>query len=156
MRTHRIVAVSLCLFAGAPLSAFAQGAGNQPPALLSDLVDVSRDFRDYTNAYYVADTLAGFDPATGTGRVKYRRNQVVPRLAFNNMEQGLRPFEGAVFPAIEYPVDPELAFSVQFVSPRAVRLRFRTGPEVRPDGEELMLAGEPGRDASWKYEKVAG
>jgi len=156
MRTHRILAVSLSLLAGAPLSALAQGAGNQPPALLSDLVDVSRDFRDYTNAYYVADTLAGFDPATGTGRVKYRRNQVVPRLAFNNMEQGLRPFEGAVFPAIEYPVDPELGFSVQFISPRAVRLRFRTGPEVRPDGEELMLAGEPGRDASWKYEKVAG
>jgi len=36
---------------------------NHPPTLLSDLVDVSRDFRDYTNAYYVADTLAGFDPA---------------------------------------------------------------------------------------------
>jgi len=121
----------------------AQGAGNQPPALLSDLVDVSRDFRDYTNAYYLADTLTSFDPAAGTGLVKWKRNQVVPRLAFNNMEQGLRPFEGAVFPAIEYPVDPELAFSIQFVSPRAVRLRLRTGPEVRTASEELMLVTEP-------------
>jgi alpha-D-xyloside xylohydrolase len=106
MRTHRIVAVRLSLLAGAPLSALAQGAGNQPPALLSDLVDVSRDFRDYTNAYYLADSLASFDPATGSGLVQWRRHQVVPRLAFNNMEQGLRPFEGAVFPAVEYPVDP--------------------------------------------------
>src|SRR5712692_9653862 len=93
----------------------AQGAGNQPPPLLSDLVDVSRDFRDYTNAYYLADTLSSFDPATGKGRIKWRRHQVVPRLAFDNMEQGLRPFEGAVFPSGEYATDPELAFQVQFV-----------------------------------------
>ena len=156
MKTHRLVAVTLSLLAGAPVSALAQGAGNQPPALLSDLVDVSRDFRDYTNAYYVADALTSFDPATGSGQVKWRRHQMAPKFAFNNMGQGLRPFEGVVFPAREYPTDPELSFSIQFVSPRAVRLRLRTGPEVRPDGEQLMLVGEPARDTSWKYEKVAG
>jgi alpha-D-xyloside xylohydrolase len=156
MAFRRTIGWALASWLLAAPFARAQGAGNQPPALLSDLVDVSRDFRDYTNAYYLADTLTGFDPATGTGQVKWRRHQVVPRLAFNNMEQGLRPFEGAVFPAIEYAVDPELAFSVQFVSPRAVRLRFRTGPEVRAEREELMLVGEPARDASWKYEKIAG
>jgi alpha-D-xyloside xylohydrolase len=139
----------------APL-ARAQGAGNQPPPLLSDLVDVSRDFRDYTNAYYLADALTAFDPATGSGQVKWRRHQMTPKFAFNNMGQGLRPFEGAVFPAREYPTDPELSFSIQFVSPRTVRLRLRTGPEVQPDREELMLVGEPGRDASWRHETIAG
>jgi alpha-D-xyloside xylohydrolase len=134
----------------------AQGAGNQPPPLLSDLVDVSRDFRDYTNAYYVADTLSSFDPASGSGQLKWRRHQMVPKFAFNNMGQGLRPFEGTVFPAREYPTDPELAFSIQFVSPRTLRLRFRTGPEVQPDREELMLVGEPGRDSSWRHETIAG
>ena len=136
--------------------ALAQGAGNQPPALLSDLVDVSRDFRDYTNAYYLADTLTGFDPATARGRVTWKRHQMVPRLAFNNMGQGLRPFEGAVFPSAEYATDPELPFTIDFVSPRALRIRMRTGPEVRPDGEELMLARPVPRDGSWKYEAVAG
>ena len=71
---------------------------------------------------------------------------MAPKFAFNNMGQGLRPFEGVVFPAREYPTDPELPFSIQFVSPRAVRLRLRTGPEVQPDREELMLVAEPGRD----------
>jgi alpha-D-xyloside xylohydrolase len=134
----------------------AQGAGNQPPALLNDLVDVSRDFRDYTNAYYLADSLTSFDPARGTGTVKWRRHQMVPRLAFDNMEQGLRPFEGAVFPAIEYPVDPELGFQIDFVSPRTIRLRLRTGPETRRAGEELMLVGDPPRDTSWRYEAITG
>jgi alpha-D-xyloside xylohydrolase len=134
----------------------AQGAGNQPPPLLSDLVDVSRDFRDYTNAYYVADALTAFDPATGSGQVKWRRHQMAPKFAFNNMGQGLRPFEGVVFPAREYPTDPELSFSIQFVSPRTVRLRLRTGPEVQPDRDQLMLVAEPGRDGSWRHETIAG
>jgi alpha-D-xyloside xylohydrolase len=42
------------------------------------------------------------------------------------------------------------------VSPRTVRLRLRTGPEVRPDPEELMLVAEPGTDTSWKHETIAG
>jgi alpha-D-xyloside xylohydrolase len=154
--TFRRTTVALAnVLLGAAL-AHAQGAGNQPPPLLSDLVDVSRDFRDYTNAYYLADTLTSFDPATGKGQVKWRRHQMAPKFAFNNMGQGLRPFEGTVFPAREYPTDPELDFSVEFVSPRAVRLRLRTGPEVHPDGEELMLVAEPGRDTSWRHERIAG
>jgi alpha-D-xyloside xylohydrolase len=157
MKLARAVAMAgpvlLTLGAGA---LHAQGAGNQPPALLSDLVDVSRDFRDYTNAYYLADALTKFDPATARGQVQWKRHQVVPRLAFDNMEQGLRPFEGAVFPSGEYPTDPELPFAIEFVSPRTVRLRMHTGPPVRGDGESLMLAGPVPHDGSWKYEAVEG
>lgn len=47
---------------GAPAGAAGQ-AGNRTPLLLGDPVDVSRDFRDYTHAYYVADALAAADPA---------------------------------------------------------------------------------------------
>ena len=136
----------------------AQGAGNQPPALLSDLVDVSRDFRDYASAYYLADALASFDPATGNGSVTWRRHQLVPRLAFDNMKPGWQPFAGAVFPSGEYATDPELPFSIQFVSPRTVRLRLRTTTTgvPRPDGASLMLAGEPARDPSWRHEAIPG
>ena len=155
MRISSAMAAVIAASLSAPL-ALAQGAGNQPPPLLSDLVDVSRDFRDYTNAYYLADTLTGFDPATARGRVTWKRHQMVPRLAFNNMGQGLRPFEGAVFPSAEYATDPELPFTIDFVSPRTLRIRMRTGPEVRADGEELMLAGPVPRDGSWKYEALAG
>src|SRR5712691_703479 len=97
-----------------------------------------------------ADVLSRFDPASGEGSVTWRRHQLVPQLAFDNMKPGLRPFPGAVFPSGEYATDPELPFSIQFVSPRTVRLRLRTTTTgvPRPDGESLMLAGEPARDPS--------
>jgi len=131
-------------------------AGNQPPPLLSDIVDVSRDYHDFTNAFYVADRLGEFDPATASGRVTWVRHQLVPLFAFDNMRPGLRPFPGAVFPAKEYPVNPTFPFSLQFVSPRTVRMRLGTGAPFRPDRESLMLVKEPGRDQSWRYEKVEG
>jgi alpha-D-xyloside xylohydrolase len=145
-------AAALVLVAAALTSTAAQ-TGNRPAALLSDLVDVSTDFRDYTNAYYVADSLAGFDPSTASGTVVWARHNRYPRLAFNNMETTLRPFEGVVFPDKEYETNPTLPFSIHFVSPRTVRIRVRTGRVAR-DEPSLMLAGEPRVDKSWKYEKV--
>jgi alpha-D-xyloside xylohydrolase len=129
---------------------------NQPPPLLSDLVDVSRDFRDYTNAYYLADSLASFDAATAKGEVVWKRHHLYPRLAFDNMEAVLRPFEGEVFPGREYDTNPALPFSLEFVSPRTIRIRLRTGVEVRPPAESLMLAGAVPHDGSWKHETTSG
>jgi alpha-D-xyloside xylohydrolase len=152
MKVPLSLAASLSL-----LAAFAHAQpANQPPPLLSDLVDVSRDFRDYANAYYVADTLAHFDAASATGEVAWKRHHLYPRLAFDNMEAVLRPFDGEVFPGREYPTNPELPFAIEFVTPRTVRLRLRTGVEVRSAAESLMLAGPPSRDTSWKHDAVPG
>ena len=131
-------------------------SGNQPPPLLSDLVDVSRDFRDYSHEYYVADALEGFDPGAAAGQVNWKRHALYPRLAFNNMLAGLRPFAGIVFPENEYATNPSLPFSLQFVSPRTVRVRMATGGPARKDGESLMLVQPPPRDGSWRAEKVEG
>ncbi|HEX8504070.1 MAG TPA: glycoside hydrolase family 3 C-terminal domain-containing protein [Hymenobacter sp.] len=54
-------------------------------------IDISDDFRSFTNTYYLADSRARFDPATGGGELKYRRHNDVPRQAFNNMRGVLRP-----------------------------------------------------------------
>jgi alpha-D-xyloside xylohydrolase len=152
-RTHRFLLLFLAL--GSATAVVAQ-SGNQPPALLSDLVDISRDFRDYTNTFFLADRLAAFDPATATGRLVWQRHQLSPRIAFSNMEAVLRPFDGLTFPGNEYAINPELAFSVEFVTPRTVRLRLKTGPEIKPQGQSLMLAGPVPRDSSWQMTKVAG
>ena len=131
-------------------------SANQPPGLLSDPVDISGDFHEYSNTYFLADHLAAFDPVKGEGAVLWRRNELVPRIAFDNMEPVLRPFGGVTFPEGEYAVDPSLPFSIQFVSPRTVRIRMKTGAQARPDAPSLMLVGEPPHDNSWKYEKIAG
>ncbi|MDZ7613113.1 MAG: hypothetical protein U5K51_04940 [Flavobacteriaceae bacterium] len=36
---------------------------NEPP-------DISKDFEDYKNTYYLADELVSFDPVTGKGSIK--------------------------------------------------------------------------------------
>jgi alpha-D-xyloside xylohydrolase len=147
--------ISLLLALMIPVPAFCQPSANQPPGLLSDPVDISADFRDYANTFFLADTLASFDPATGTGVINWKRHQLAPRLAFNNMEAGLRPFPGNTFPSAEYAIDPALPFSIQFVSPHTVRIRIQTGP-VKQDSPSLMLVGEPGRDTSWKLDRITG
>jgi alpha-D-xyloside xylohydrolase len=131
-------------------------SANQPLGLLSDPVDISGDFHEFSNTYFLADRLAAFDPAKGEGSVLWRRNELVPRIAFDNMEAILRTFGGVTFPEGEYAVDPALPFSIQFVSPRTVRIRMKTGAQGRPDTPSLMLVGDPPHDNSWKYEKIAG
>ena len=152
LRAAIVILASSGVFA-AP--ARAQSAG-QPPPLLNDLVDISPDFASYTNAYYVADSLASFDAVTGTGSVSWQRHQRFPRIAFNNMEAILRPFEGVVFPEKEYETNPALPFSIEFISPRTVRLRVKTSRVERPAAESLMLAAAPSRDSSWRYEAIEG
>jgi alpha-D-xyloside xylohydrolase len=121
---------------------------DQPPGLLSDLVDISADFHEYRNTYFLADKLATFDPASGAGVISWARNQLYPRIAFSDMENVLRPFEGVTFPEGEYAVNPTLPFSIQFVSPRTVGIRVRTGPQVK--------AEEPPRDDSWRMARITG
>jgi alpha-D-xyloside xylohydrolase len=136
------------------VAAVAVMSAAERPALMSDLVDVSGDFHDFRNTYFLADSLAGFDPAAGTGSILWQRNALYPRIAFDTMEGVLRPFPGLTFPENEYAVNPELPFSIQFVSPRTVRIRVGTGPQPKTSGEELMLVSEPPQDGSWQMSRV--
>src|ERR1035438_4978724 len=77
-------------------------SADQRPSLLSDPVDISDDFHDFSTTYFLADRLTAFDPVKAEGTVLWRRNELVPRIAFDNMEPGLRAFWGGrVFSAGE-------------------------------------------------------
>ncbi len=58
-----------CLVAGILTGASGRLAAANPMPLLNDPIDVSGDFRDFSDLYYLADRLAAFDPATGTGKI---------------------------------------------------------------------------------------
>ena len=127
--------------------------------LRNEPVDISDDFRSFKNTYYLADNLVSFDPETGKGAIVYKRYEYKTRMAFNNMLGVLQPVEPNEFPEGEYEVSPQLPFSVQFVSPRTVRLIAQSG-FVTPDvanRKSLMLVNNdmPPSDA-WKYKKVEG
>ena len=131
-------------------------AGNAPPALLNDPVDISGDFRDYSSFYYLADRVSDFEPATHSGKIVYQRARYHVRHAFDNDLQTLENAGGNEFPDNQYAANPTLPFSIDFVSPRALRIRVTSGPQFHPPREELMLASPVPRDDSWKYEKVPG
>lgn len=129
----------------------------QNTEMLNEPPDISKDFSDFRNTFYVANELTSFDPTTGQGMVKYERHNLVTRQAFNNMLSALSPVPANEFPTTEYAASPELPFSVEFVSPRAIRIRATSGPQFNPDKESLMLVNgtAPVDKASWKYAKTS-
>ena len=70
--------------------------------LLNVPVDVSEDFKNFENTYYLADSLANFDPATASGQIIYRRFEYSTRQAFDNMLATLNPVRANEFPGTEY------------------------------------------------------
>ena len=138
----------LCLAALTPIAA--------TPPLLNDPVDVSGDFRALENFYYLADKVSEFDPATHAGKIVCQRAQYRVRHAFDNDLSLITAVGPNEFPENQYAANPEQPFSVEFISPRALRLKMTSGPQVHPPQPELMLAGPVPADDSWKYEKIPG
>ncbi|MFZ1292391.1 MAG: hypothetical protein WAR79_20015, partial [Melioribacteraceae bacterium] len=106
---------------------------DQNQTLLNEPIDVSGDFRNLSNTYYIADSLVQFDPSTGTGKIKYQRHEYVTRMAFNNMMSVLEPVVANEFPSIEYEASPQLPFSIEFVSPKTIRIKVTSRFQVNPN-----------------------
>ena len=125
-------------------------------ALLNEPIDISGDFRNFSNTYYVADSLSAFDPKTGKGEITYRRYQYFTRQAFNNMLAVLRPVRANEFPDREYAASPALPFSLEFISPSTVRIKTSSRFQVKPDQESLMLVNgkAPQDNSAWQYSKI--
>lgn len=129
-----------------------------PPFLqaqvLGDPVDVSQDFQKMENVYFIGSRLISFDAATGQGALQWDRYLRNTTLSFNKIDVGFGRGRATEFPGGEYDQDPSLPFSITFVSPRTVRLRFSTRPVPLDDGSSLMLAGPVPTDHSWKIEQT--
>src|ERR1035438_7636529 len=103
-------------------AAISTSAANPQLPLLNDPVDVSGDFRDFSNFYYLADRLADFDPATHAGKILYQRSQYSVRHAFDNDLAVISPAKPNEFPDNQYAANPELPFSIDFVDRKGTRL----------------------------------
>ncbi len=147
--TLRLFAFFLFAFAGS--TAFAQLQGFN---LVNEPIDISSDFANFENTYYVATQLAEFDPATATGKVQYRRYEYSTRMAFDNMLGALKPVDQNEFPANEYEESPVLPFEIQFISDRTIRLKAKSGFDRFDDEESLMLVnGTVEGGKPWEYSK---
>ena len=140
MRQFRPWIVAAALLCGASAQAQIQtNAGVQYLQCMQK--DMSADFSDLSNTYFLADSIVSFDAAKGEGRVQWKRYRLSPRQAFNL--NGYWPVKMQMLdvPDAAYDNDPALRLSVEFVSPRTARIRMLTTP-VEPkstDQESLML-----------------
>lgn len=118
--------------------------------VLGDPEDVSRDFQKSENVYFIGNRLADFDVKSGTGNIVWDRYLRTASLNFNKIDLGLAKGKATEFPGTEYDENPLLPFSISFISPRTIRLRFNSRPAAFDDNTSLMLAGPLPKDNSWK------
>jgi len=149
------VKLAMLLWFCAWLYAGGDCANCRPASLLNDPLDISGDFTEFANTYFLADRLAEFDPATRKGKILYQRAQYFTRHAFNNTLAGVKLVGPNEFPTTEYEANPVLPFWIEFVSPHTIRLRMPTGPQFAR-GDSLMLAGPVPQDHSWRYTAIDG
>lgn len=134
---------ALFFMAGSPAQAqLKTNAGNL--YLLSQPRDMSGDFYDMSNTYFFADKLVSMDTQTGEGLVEWKRQQLMPRQAFNANTYLHQPLQSLDFPTPAYDQNPQLRFYVEPVNERVIRVRMLTTPVVpKQEGESPMLAGNP-------------
>ena len=103
--------------------------------------DMSTDFSDLSNTYFLADSLVSFDAAKGEGLVQWKRYRMSPRQAFNLNGYWPVRMQMLDFPDAAYENDPELKIKIEWITPRTARIRMLTTP-VEPkntDQEDVMF-----------------
>lgn len=145
----------LGLLVALPGTAQVQTFGNVPN-LQSQAIDVSADFADLANTYFLADSLATFNAAEATGTVCWKRYRLSPRQAFNL--NGTWPVQMQMldFPDAAYDNDPNLKLQIRFVSPRTIRVTMLTTPvEMAEDdaNDPMFVAAPKCDDKSWKMKE---
>ena len=138
------ILTSLLFFSSFPILGMAEiTTVNNHPYLLSLPKDMSADFNDMSNTYFLADSLADFNVDTGIGKILWKRHQLMPRQAFNTNTFLLQPLNSLDFPDTAYPQDPELDFSVTPINESTLRIRVHTAPYYDKSDSSIMLVKTP-------------
>ena len=122
--------------------------------------DMSTDFSDLSNTYFLADSLVSFDVAKGEGLVQWKRYRMSPRQAFNLNGYWPVRMQMLDFPDAAYDNDPNLRLSIEFITPRTARIRMLTTPIVPKgtDQEDVMFCDgfkARGKGAPWTATQTA-
>ncbi|MBR2114743.1 MAG: alpha-xylosidase [Prevotella sp.] len=103
--------------------------------------DMSTDFYDLSNTYFLADSLVTFDARKGEGLVQWKRYRLSPRQAFNLNGYWPVRMQMLDFPDAAYENDPALKIKMEWITPRTARIRMLMTP-VEPkntDQEDVMF-----------------
>ena len=101
--------------------------------------DMSTDFSDLSNTYFLADSVVSFDDKKGEGLVQWKRYRMSPRQAFNLNGYWPVRMQMLDFPDAAYENDPNLKIKIEWIewiSPRTARIRMITTP-IEPKCDDL-------------------
>ena len=106
--------------------------------------DMSGDFSDLANTYFLADSITNFNLNTGEGVLNWKRYRLAPRQAFNL--NGYWPVRMKMldFPDTQYDNDPNLGIKIQKIDDRTLRVTLYTSP-IQPkmdDATDPMFSPE--------------
>ena len=122
--------------------------------------DMSTDFSDLSNTYFLADSLVSFDAAKGEGLVQWKRYRMSPRQAFNLNGYWPVRMQMLDFPDAAYDNDPNLRLSIEFITPRTARIRMLTTPimPTAKDEDDVMFCDgfkQRQKGQAWKVVQTA-
>lgn len=120
---------------------------------LNQPIDISEDFFEPDNEYYIAGSLARFDKEKAEGEIQWNYHRWVNDSSFNKAGRHLKPFPEREIFWNEYETNPRLHFSLSFINSRTIRLRMKTTASeavITSQEPSLMLNGEPVAGNSWQ------
>ena len=136
---------TICVILACALSASAQIQTNAGVQYLQCMQkDMSADFNDLSNTYFLADSLVSFDHMKGEGMLNWKRYRLSPRQAFNLNGYWPVRMQMLDFPDAAYDNDQNLKIKVDNISPRTIRIRILTSP-IEPtanDEDDPMFCEE--------------
>ena len=106
--------------------------------------DMSTDFYDLSNTYFIADSLSDWNAAGAKGTVNWKRYRLSPRQAFNLNGYWPVRMQMLDFPDTQYDNDPDLGIKIEFIDERTVRIRMLTTPITPKNDDDIdpMLSDE--------------
>ena len=110
--------------------------------LQNNAKDMSTDFYDLSNTYFLADSLSDFDVQNAVGTVNWKRYRLAPRQAFNLNGYWPVRMQMLDFPDTQYDNDPDLQIKLLFIDDRTVRIQMLTTPIIpeSADQDDPMLS----------------
>ena len=109
--------------------------------LQNNAKDMSTDFYDLSNVYFLADSLSTFDVGNASGTVNWKRYRLAPRQAFNLNGYWPVRMQMLDFPDTQYDNDPNMGFRLEFIDSRTVRVKLFTTPiETDEDQADPMFS----------------
>jgi alpha-D-xyloside xylohydrolase len=114
-------------------------------------VDISEEFTKQQNHFFVGSVVQEFAPNTASGKILWRGLALKQRVSYHQLTLQFEDYKvWADTPPEEYEDEQALPFSLSFVTPKTVRLRFAARTRVIRDEASLMFAASTSTDySSW-------